>query len=296
MEKLAISFLIILSTFITIIFCLPTSSELELNNNDNNWKGKWFPKLPNASDDIGEKVHIRRKGELLVDNTDTDDNTSSSSRILMGTPNDRCDNGKDNLAIDFDSTNVTHRNNFICMDNSTLYHPNSSVKPILEAYLIPPEYMALHKCMNETISYDYQIPTFGTHRPIWPVYGEYQYVPAQRWIHNLEHGAVVLLYHPCANKMQLDQIRTIVKQCLYRHIITASERLSAERPFALVTWGKSFEFSVIDQNLVMEFIKTNALKGPEKISRDGQYNETLIEPAKLLTTVDDDELCPNMNV
>lgn len=283
MEKIVIFYF--LSTFITTILCQSMPNNTNELASDINWHGKWFPNSPNSNDT--NKIHIRRKGELVVDD---------SNRILMGMPTDNCDNGKDNLAIDFDSTNVTHRNNYICLEDPMIYHPNSSIKPILEAYLIPPEYAALHKCMNETITYDYQIPTFGTHRPIWPVYGEYLYVPAQRWIHNLEHGAVVLLYHPCANKMQLDEVRKIVKQCLYRHVITASERLSADRPFALLTWGKSFEFSVIDQTLVMEFIRSNALKGPEKVSRDGQYNETLIEPAKLLTTVDDDELCPNMNV
>lgn len=43
----------------------------------------------------------------------------------------------------------------------------------------------------------------GTHRKLWPVYGEYVYVPPQRWIHSLEHGAIVLLYHPCANLNQV---------------------------------------------------------------------------------------------
>lgn len=282
--NLLVSCLVLLVTKIACLPTLTTNSQNKHATESNNWEGKWFPNAPNASDN---HVHIRRKGELLIDDSD---------RILMGQPNDDCDNGKDHLAIDFDANNITHRNNYICVDDPTLFHPNSSIKPILEAYLIPPEYSALHKCMNETIDYDYRLPTFGTHRPIWPMYGEYMYVPVQRWIHNLEHGAVVLLYHPCANKMQLDQIRAIVKRCLYRHVITASERLSAERPFALITWGKSFEFSVIDQNLVMEFIRTNALKGPEKISRDGQFNQTIIEAAKLVTTVDDDELCSNMNV
>lgn len=47
----------------------------------------------------------------------------------------------------------------------------------------------------------------GTHRKLWPVYGEYVYVPPQRWIHSLEHGAIVLLYHPCANLNQVNSQR-----------------------------------------------------------------------------------------
>jgi len=26
----------------------------------------------------------------------------------------------------------------------------------------------------------------GTHRPLWAQYGEYKFVPRQRWVHNLE--------------------------------------------------------------------------------------------------------------
>ena len=24
------------------------------------------------------------------------------------------------------------------------------------------------------------------HRPLWPIFGEYQFVPPQRWLHNVE--------------------------------------------------------------------------------------------------------------
>jgi len=30
----------------------------------------------------------------------------------------------------------------------------------------------------------------GPHRPLWPVYGEYLYLPPQRWVHSLEVGYV----------------------------------------------------------------------------------------------------------
>lgn len=146
--------------------------------------------------------------------------------------------------------------------------------------------------MNESIEYEERIPTFGTHRPLWPKYGEYLYVPVQRWIHNLEHGAIVVLYHPCSNSNQVEKLRSLVKGCLYRYVITSSERLSSERPFALVAWGTSIEFSVVDSTVVVEFIKKNALNGPEKVSRDGQYDELLAQKAEIVSTIDDDVLCP----
>lgn len=42
--------------------------------------------------------------------------------------------------------------------------------------------------MDTTISYPEKIPTFGDHRPLWPIFGEYKFVPPQRWLHNIEHG------------------------------------------------------------------------------------------------------------
>jgi hypothetical protein len=102
----------------------------------------------------------------------------------------------------------------------------------------------------------------------------------------------VALYHPCANKQQIQQLKKLVKNCLYRHIITPYKFLSPERPLALAGWGVSIEFSVFDEDIVKDFIKTYAKTGPEKVSRDGQYKSFLIEAAKIITDIDDFELCP----
>lgn len=127
----------------------------------------------------------------------------------------------------------------------------------------------------------------------WAQFGEYKYLPPQRWLHNIEHGAIVFLYHPCANQNIVDKLRTIVKNCLYRHIITPYKLLSPERPFALAAWGATIEFSVLDSTTVIDFIKQHAKKAPEKVSRDGQYKQLLTEHAKIITSEDDFILCPN---
>lgn len=85
----------------------------------------------------------------------------------------------------------------------------------------------------------------------------------------------------------------MVKGCLYRHVITASERLTNEKPFALVSWGKSLEMSFVDPKIAIAFIRMNALQGPEKTDRDGQYDE-MLEEAATAVTPQDSALCPNM--
>lgn len=119
-------------------------------------------------------------------------------------------------------------------------------------------------------------------------------MPVQRWLHNLEHGAIVAAYHPCVNQRQLDEFKTLVKKCLYRHIITPYEKLEPSRPFALIAWGRSLEMSVIVRDICIGFIRMNALQGPEKISRNGKYRDDIIEQAKIVSDIDDNNLCPNM--
>lgn len=137
-------------------------------------------------------------------------------------------------------------------------------------------------------------PNFsGSHRPLWPKYGEYAYVPPQRWIHNLEHGAIVALYHPCANQQEVTKLKSLIKKCLYRHIITPYALLNSDKPFALVAWGRSLELPFVDSKMSIGFIRMNALQGPEQMARDGEYDEMIIDAAKTLS-INDSALCPNM--
>ena len=62
------------------------------------------------------------------------------------------------------------------------------------------------------------IPHSGYHRPKWPQYGEYKYIPPLRFVHALEHGSILFLYHPCTpvelvqerNKYHLRVVQTQV--------------------------------------------------------------------------------------
>lgn len=90
----------------------------------------------------------------------------------------------------------------------------------------------------------------------------------------------------------MDALKTIVASCLFRHVITPSERVTAERPFALVAWGALLELSSVNKDTVVGFIASHALKGPEQTSRDGQFDVNLIKPAEIISDRDDYQLCP----
>ncbi|OTF72658.1 DUF3105 domain containing protein [Euroglyphus maynei] len=152
--------------------------------------------------------------------------------------------------------------------------------------------------MKDHIDYDINqtLPTYGDHRPLWPIFGEYRFVPPQRWLHNVEHGAIIMIYHPCAHPMMIDKLKQLVTNCIRKHIITPdSYRLDSERPLALIAWGCQIRMNFVHSNEIINFIRKHALNGPEgKLSKEGQYDLNLIQKAMIPigSNYDDDILCP----
>jgi hypothetical protein len=56
-----------------------------------------------------------------------------------------------------------------------------------------------------------------------------RFVPRQRWLHNIEHGSVVMLYHPCTLDASVQKLAKILKSCIKKHIITPSTFVTRER-------------------------------------------------------------------
>lgn len=107
-----------------------------------------------------------------------------------------------NLATDFDPFNETEVEIATkCYDS--IYQVNESTIPLFTFMNIPDRYIPIHRCMHIRIRYSERIPMIGPHRPLWARYGDYFYLPPQRWLHNVEHGAIIALYHPCADPKQV---------------------------------------------------------------------------------------------
>ena len=124
----------------------------------------------------------------------------------------------------------------------------------------------------------------------------HRFVPPQRWLHNIEHGAVVMLYHPCTHPVTVDKLRSLVTGCIRKHIITPYTNMSEERPLALVAWGCVMTMSRVEEAKVVDFIRTRGLKGPEgTYPKEGQYThqlQKLAEPPQG-SDINDTTLCPN---
>jgi len=82
------------------------------------------------------------------------------------------------------------------------------------------------RCMSTDIEYPEHPPSSGDYRLLAPKYGEYHYLPPQRWLHALHLGAVAFLYHPCAPLDQIAALKQLAHSCLWKHVITPYPHLN----------------------------------------------------------------------
>ncbi|XP_043223748.1 uncharacterized protein LOC122382459 [Amphibalanus amphitrite] len=217
-------------------------------------------------------------------------------RAAMGVSSADCDDAQTGLEMDWDGS----ADEYTCSAEQS--GAASGTGSVLESKLermcleVPADFQPEHICMNVSIEYTETIPTTVNHRPLWAVYGEYTYLPPQRWTHNIEHGAVVMLYHPCADSTEVDKLKQLVRGCIRKHVITPYNKLPMEQPLALATWGCHLHMAEVDEAAVRSFIRETALQGTEgHLSREGQYDYMLVQKAQppVGSDIDDSVLCPN---
>ena len=89
-------------------------------------------------------------------------------------------------------------------------------------------------------------------------------LPDEQLIHNLEHGHILIAYHPRISK----EVREKLKSFDGSHMVIAP-REANETDIALVAWGRvdafNLERSTLDEDRIANFIKRYINTGPEKI-------------------------------
>ncbi|XP_023660691.2 tumor protein p53-inducible protein 13 [Paramormyrops kingsleyae] len=152
----------------------------------------------------------------------------------------------------------------------------SQILPSIDSSYTPQP--PLPVCMDSPISYSHTIPNSGAHRPVGARSGDYLYCPPQRWMHNLRHGAAVLLYHPCASISQHSRLSLFARSCLSHYIITPFPQLSIQRPLAIVTWGRTLQLSHVGASEACDWLGQNAKAAVQTKAR-GSYSLLLTRPA-----------------
>jgi SAM-dependent methyltransferase len=117
-------------------------------------------------------------------------------------------------------------------------------------------------------------PASGNHYPIWARWAVHTDLARGYWIHNLEHGGVVLLYHPDAAQTDIDAMLAIYEAipddpaCGHkRALITGDTQLDTDT--AVVAADFAIEGTCTDQAAILDFVADHRAHAPENVCAPG---------------------------
>jgi hypothetical protein len=130
---------------------------------------------------------------------------------------------------------------------------------------------ANHVAPPTMVSYRDNPPASGNHWFNWATWGvAAQPIPREQWVHNLEHGGIVLLYNcpsGCdADVMTLTRIyreRPVDKYNVVRVIINPDTMMP--KKFAALAWGWRWQGDTVDEAAIECFIDERYDRAPESV-------------------------------
>ncbi len=128
-----------------------------------------------------------------------------------------------------------------------------------------------HVPAGTLVTYGHYPPTSGPHWPTPAPWGEYeQEIPPELWVHNLEHGGVLILYRcdtPCPELVQqLREVYATFPKSKYGHVkllIAPNRKLNAR--LAILAWTWIDELEAFDRERLLRFYQAHADRGPEDV-------------------------------
>jgi hypothetical protein len=138
-----------------------------------------------------------------------------------------------------------------------------------------------HMIPPAVITYKHYPPTSGSHYYIWAPLGVYpaaKYphpLPVGYWVHNLEHGAIVIVYHcpqgcPALAKQlgELTHTFPLDKYGQVKMIVTPYDHM--QHRIAILAWRWIDQMDSFDRPRLLGFYRKHVNRGPEDIGPD-QY-------------------------
>jgi len=156
-----------------------------------------------------------------------------------------------------------------------------------------------HVCVQHPIYYSYKSttnqvwpPSTGRHRERWPKYGEYSFLPEQRWLHSSEHGAIIFLYNPClVTANDVCKLRNFIygvpdyfsedqrfhaygtdveEQVTFRFILTPYKDL--RKKFSLIAFNGAFFSNCFNAPGMLDFVDLMYRRAHEDYYPSGPYD------------------------
>lgn len=122
-----------------------------------------------------------------------------------------------------------------------------------------------HVSNTESVEYKTNPPTSGNHYADAIDWGIYDYeLQDERVVHGLEHGGIWISYKG-VDEDTVKKIEAIARK--YPNRVIASPRPENDSAIAVASWGRLLELDVFDEQKIIEYIKKNTNKSPEKLAR-----------------------------
>lgn len=105
---------------------------------------------------------------------------------------------------------------------------------------------------NEPIEYADVPPTGGDHSACWTTFGVHATeVPDERWVHNLEHGAVVFLHHcPDGCEAERTKLEGLARGRPFSVVVPYAQLPTR---FGVVAWGHRLLADCLDEEAFTQF-------------------------------------------
>jgi len=119
------------------------------------------------------------------------------------------------------------------------------------------------------VRYGHYPPTSGPHWPRWAPWDVYtREVPPELWVHNLEHGGIVILYHcdaPCPELIgQLREVIAGFPRSKHGHVkLLIAPDPKVRTRLAILAWTWIDELEEFDRERLLRFYRTHVDQGPE---------------------------------
>ena len=133
-----------------------------------------------------------------------------------------------------------------------------------------------HVAEGAAVSYQANPPASGPHYPVWARYREHAAaLPRGYWVHNLEHGAIVLLYRPDAPAAAIQELRQALAalpndpSCGHKRALLTPDPLLPRAQVAAVAAHRVLMGDRLDPAWIRAFSDSYRGMGPEGVCQDG---------------------------
>ncbi|MBI3242785.1 MAG: DUF3105 domain-containing protein [Chloroflexi bacterium] len=159
--------------------------------------------------------------------------------------------------------------------DQTIKGEQDKIRPdVNPAEQIIPSESAGHVDVDTPLIFKHYPPSSGTHYgTTMPNLGFYdQPWPEGYWVHNLEHGDVVVLYNcgdDCANlKAQLKALvdKAPQRRCPTPKLIVLPYSQGMTTPISVIAWGRQLDVAEYDEKAILDFYKRYEDRGPETVA------------------------------